>query len=271
MSGAVQDGGQGGQQQQQQAVTDWVASLSPDHRTLVETKGYKTPADVVAAYDAAQKLIGVDKIPLPKDGVWDEAARAKLGIPKDPTGYQIDRSKFQLPEGMPWDENFEKAALPIAHKLGLTPAQMSGLMEFYAGYAGEGFKQNQASTAAAMNASAQALKQEWGAAYDQKLSLASRAAKHFGGDDLIKALNDSGFGNNPHLIRALAKVGANLGEGGLTTGGSGGFAMTPQEALKEANRIMGDRSGPYWAKDHPEHNETVKRVNALFEMSNAGS
>lgn len=242
---------------------DWVASLTPELRNLVDAKGYKTPADVVQAYAHAQRAIGADKIPMPKDGVWDDIARAKLGIPKAADGYKITRP--ELPAGLPYDEALEKAALPIAHKLGLTPHQLQGLLDFYAGHQSQSV---QAVLRGRQEEETQAigqLQQEWGGSYDTKVSQAARAARHFGGQGLVDFLNQSGAGNNPALVRAFAKVGAMMSEDTLKTGKAHGFSLSPDEARREANKLMA--APAYTNRDHPEHGSVVEQVQQLFERA----
>lgn len=241
----------------------WTASLTPELRNLVDAKGYKTPADVVQAYAHAQRAIGADKIPMPKDGVWDDIARAKLGIPKAAEGYKVARPA--LPEGIPYDEALEKAALPIAHKLGLTPQQVQGLIDFYAGHQSQSV---QAMLRGRQEEETQAigqLQQEWGGSYDTKVSQAARAARHFGGQGLIDFLNQSGAGNSPALVRAFAKVGAMMAEDTLKVGKAHGFSLSPDEARREANKLMA--APAYTNRDHPEHGAIVEQVQQLFEQA----
>jgi hypothetical protein len=243
---------------------DWIASLSPELKQVVEVKGYKTPADVVQAYAHAQKAIGTDKITVPKDGVWDDMAREKLGIPKDATGYEVKRPD-NLPAGLNYDEKFEQAALPIAHKLGLTPSQVAGLMEFYTGYQSEGFKSIQVEAQRSMDDAQALLKKEWGTAFDVNAQRAKIAAKHFGGDALVNFLNASGMGNSPELIRAFAKIGGQMTEDQLRVGQGSGFGVTPEQARREANRLMATEA--YRNGSHPEHQEAVEKVSTLFKQA----
>lgn len=155
-SEALASNGEGG--------AEWVSSLSPELRSLVQAKGYKTPADVVQAYAHAQRAIGADKIPMPKDGEWDDIARSKLGIPKVADGYKITRP--ELPAGLPYDEALEKAALPIAHKLGLTPHQVQGLIEFYAGHQTQSVQSMLRGRQEEETLAINQLQQEWGGSYD---------------------------------------------------------------------------------------------------------
>lgn len=242
---------------------DWTSALTPELKQLVETKGYKTPADVVQAYAHAQRAIGAEKIPLPKDGVWDDVARAKLGIPRAPDGYQLTRP--QLPDGIAYDETFEKAALPVAHKLGLTPRQVQGLLEFYAGHQSQTFQSAMRGRIDDETASVGQLQQEWGPSYDTKVATAARAARYFGGQGLIDFLNQSGAGNHPELVRAFAKVGSMMTEDTLKIGKAHGFSITPEEARREAQKLMAKDA--YMKRDHPEHEATVEQVQQLFERA----
>lgn len=245
------------------ANSDWMSTLTPELRQIVEAKNYKSPADVVQAYAHAQRAIGADKIPLPKDGVWDEVARGKLGIPREPGGYKLQRP--ELPAGINYDETFEKAALPVAHKLGLTPQQVQGLLDFYAGHQAQSFQSLMRGRMEGETQSAQMLQQEWGPTYDAKVTQAKRAARYFGGQSLIDFLNESGAGNNPELVRAFAKIGSMMTEDSLKIGRSHGFSITPEDARREANKLMA--SPAYTSPNHPDHRSMVEQVQQLFERA----
>lgn len=250
-------------------ASDWVRELPNELRSVVEAKGYRTPSDVVQAYAHAERAIGADKVPLPRDGQWDAVARQKLGIPEAPDGYRISRP--DMPAGVPYDEALEKAALPVAHKLGLTPQQVQGLVDFISehrmGELGAFLQTSQASLAD----SERQLRHEFGTSFDTQVALASRAARRFGGEPLIQALNDSGFGNNPHLVRAFAKIGGMLAEDHLRGGRAPGLSLGRDEALREIARIQGDANGngkhAYWDSAHPEHDQVIRRLEALNRIA----
>jgi len=241
----------------------WTDGLTPELKSVVDTKGYKTPADVLTAYVNAEKLIGVDKIPVPKDGVWDQTARQKLGIPETPDKYALE--KPTLPEGMQWDADFEKVALAKAHELGLTPSQVKGLMEVYTGTQIGKFGSIEQAITQQREEVSSLLKQEWGNAYPVKIENASRAARMIGGDALIEALETSGAGNNPEIIKAFAKVGAMMGEDKMKAGLPSGFGLTPEEAKVEANKLMA--SDAYMNRGHAEHSAVVQKVQSLFKQA----
>lgn len=247
------------------APADWLASLTPELKTVVEAKGYKTPADVVQAYAHAQKAIGADKILAPKDGVWDPSALEKLGVPKELTEYQKALKRPEMPEGVKYDEQFEAAALPVLQAMGIPPGAAQKLLDLYAGnIAAQHTAASKASEAAFAEGQA-ALKTEWGGAYDQKVTFASRAVLHIGGQELVDYMNTTGRGNDPMIVKAFAKVGEMLGEDTLKLGKSDGMRLTPAEALAEANKIM--RSEDYSSADPTIRKLAVDKAQALFAQA----
>jgi hypothetical protein len=244
-------------------TADWTSSLPEELKGVVTTKGFKTPADVLQSYVNAEKLIGADKILAPKDGKWDKAALSKLGVPESPDKYQIKRPT--LPEGMAYDEAFEKAALTKAHELGLMPQQVQSLLDLYAAQQSTQMGRIAEMQQQQQEATATMLKQEWGNAYQAKLENAGKAMRMIGGDALAEALIETGAGNHPEIVRAFAKIGDMLGEDRIRAGQPSGFNLTPEEARNEANRLMAHDG--YLNKAHPEHAAIVQKVQALFRQS----
>jgi hypothetical protein len=255
------------------APQDWTSSFTPELKDIVAKNGFSDPAAVVKAYGAVLPLLGADKIALPKDGVWDDVARERLGIPKD-GAYQVKRP--ELEQGMTWDETFEKAFLPVAHKLGFTPQQVQGLIDFYAAaqisqhkVGVEAGATREAELKTKFDGFQKELKTEWGQAYDERVALAGRALKHVGGDALIALMNEElkgggMIGDNPAVLRAFAKLGEQLGESVLKTGAGGSQAMTPAQAETEARRIMA--TPEYTSKDPAIRNAAIEKVNKLFGL-----
>jgi hypothetical protein len=243
---------------------DWTADFPDDLKSFVAAKGARSPADLAGAFAKADTDAAA-MIPLPKDGLWDDSARGKLGIPAKAEEYKLTRPK--LPDGMPYDEALEQAALPIAHKLGLTPHQLQGLVDFIADHRVAETAAVMQDMTARMAEAEQALRKEWGAGYERQLSLAARTAKRFGGDELIAALNESGFGNNPHLVRAFAKIAGMIAEDTIKSDGTP-TAPAGDAALAEIARIQGealkDPKHPWINADHPEHAAVLERMRALF-------
>lgn len=241
------------------ASTDWTKDLAPELKSVIETKGYKSPADLATAYVNAERAIGADKIVVPKDGKWTPEDLKKLGVPATAAEYQLKRPE-SLPQGLTYDENFEKAAVPVLHQLGIPPAGAQALLDMYVAH------QTQLHTAAATartqeaEATTTALKAEWGPQYDARVAQAQRAAQHFGGQPFVDFLNQSGAGNNPEFIRAFSKIGALIAEDTLKTGVTPG-AMSKEMAQAEVNKIMADPN--YTNRDAPNQKDLVRKVAEL--------
>jgi len=203
--------------------------------------------------------------PSPEDGSVTAKAQDRPGVPATAEAYQLNRP--ELPDGIAWDEGFEKAALPVAHRLGLTAEQVQGLLDFYAGHQVQSVESSERSRFDDHSRSVGTLKSEWGPSYDTRVAQAARAARYFGGDSLIAFLNDSGAGNNPDLVRAFARIGATMSEDRLKGGSVQTLSLGPDEALQEARRLM--LNPGYARRDHPEHTGLVERVQALFELAYA--
>ena len=194
----------------------------------------------------------------------DAAAPPAPITPDNAHAYALKRP--DLPQGIPWDEGFEKAALPIAHGLGLSPQQLQGLVDFYAGHQAEAFAAAGRARQLEETRATEALRAEWGPDYAVKLSQAARAARYFGGDELVNLLNESGLGNNPQLIRAFEKAGALLGEDSLKGAAeSSGRSLAPADAMRKARELM--QKPGYLKREHPDHFDLVAEVNAMFERA----
>jgi len=116
--------------------------------------------------------------------------------------------------------------------------------------------------------SLEALKTEWGQAFDQKLGQARNALQAYGDDDLVEMLNNTGLGDSPHMIKAFAKIGEGLTEeAALNLGGSQASRNTPAEALSQISEIIGNAAHPYNDENHPGHNAEVDRVARLYQAA----
>jgi len=54
------------------------------------------------------------------------------------------------------------------------------------------------------------------------VELARRAARHWGGEELLKALDETGYGNHPLLVRMFMRIGKAMADDKLVTGNRGG-------------------------------------------------
>ena len=247
-------------------ATDWKASLSEDIRADKSLENIKDIEGLAKSYVHAQKLVGADKIPVPNkfatEKDWD-AVYQKLGRPEDASGY-----KYDLPEDQTIDETALKNFSDQAHKLGLLPGQANGMVKFYNEMTAASLQEQDSIAIAARENSVKELKQEWGQAYDQKISQANNLAKTAGIGELFDTNLADGtkLGDNPVMIKAFAELAAKMGEDSITQS-SGPIYQTPAQIEKEIGNLT-QAGSAYWDKNNPNHGAAVEEVLALREKKN---
>lgn len=105
------------------------------------------------------------------------------------------------------------------------------------------------------------LKREWGPAYDKNLNMARAAVRDFGGEEAFQILNQYGLGDNPVILKMLAKAGSTLGEDKISGNGNNSLEITAEQAQVELAQIMGNQERPYWkGPAHPGYEKDKARI-----------
>lgn len=276
---------------------DWRTSLAPEFRDLPGLKIFKTQADLEKSYWNSQKMLGADPATItpPKDanGFASEYVKnqkligqptlkiptkdatpqelndfwTKLGRPESADKYVLPEVK--LPEGIQKDANLEAGFKSWCHKHNVLPNQAAGLYQDYQGYVATQIEASRKANVEAIQTAETALRNDWGAAYGQKVELAKKVVA-LGGPELAAELEKAGVfnGNNPVVLKFFATLGEKFGEEALVGAGGGGPAMTPEAANKEYNKVLMDPTHPYNNQFHPEHKEAMQYMQDLFAMAN---
>lgn len=134
-------------------------------------------------------------------------------VPENAQGYTLE-----IPQGLPVDDAFVSTMKEAAHKAGMGQEQFESMAKEYMTMQQAVSAHMQKEAEASMNA----LKIEWGTGYDAKVEQARMAFRKFASEDDIKHFNQSGFGNDPAVIRLFQKVNAAVSEDNGNTGGDGG-------------------------------------------------
>ena len=249
-----------------QATTDWKASLSDEIKSDKSLENIKDIEGLAKSYVHAQKMVGSDKIPVPNKYATEDdwnAVYEKLGRPKTADGY-----KFDLPQDKQVDEASLKEFSNQAHKLGLLPSQAQGVVKFYNDITAKSLQDADSKALAARETSTKELKQEWGQAFDQKVSQAATLAKSVGATELLDANLADGtkLGDHPVMIKAFAELAGKMGEDTITQA-SGPAYLTPNQIEKQIGELTQPGSA-YWDKNHMNHQAAVQEVLALREKKN---
>jgi len=241
---------------------DWRNSLPEDLRAEPSLQNYRDLGSMAKSLVNAQKLVGADKIVMPTEKSspeeWDEFYN-KLGRPEDASKYTLEAK--ELPEGTEVDQELIGAFKDQAFELGLNQSQAEKLFDWYNQTIGGKIQEEADHERMTIETATAELKKDWGMAFDDQLSLAQRAAKTF---ELSEEFDKLGLGNNPTVLKAMAKIGAAISEDKMvgTT-----KAMIPLDAQVKINEIMGNRNHPYHDAEHPSHGDAVKEMARLFQQA----
>ena len=252
--------------------TDWVGALPEDQRAVVGTKGWKTPSDTIKSYHELEKLVGTEKIAMPKkdkDGNYDQAdferVMTQLGRPKDPKEYKTS-ANFKLPEGMKIDPQLQADFNAKLHKAGFLPHQYALVMDELGLMLDRGTKAEKEAQEKAFNESTLNLRTKWGSAYDQKAKLANNVLATFS-DKAKTAEIIKKYGNNPEIIELLSNIGGSLSEESLVKVNMSGISLSPAEAKAQIAQIRSEHIKELMDENDPQHKYFVDKIDELTRVS----
>jgi hypothetical protein len=244
---------------------DWRASLPEDLRKQPFMEKYQTPEALAKAYGNLEKMIGMDKVVVPQKGAKFEDPMMRdylerVGLPKTAEDYKIEGFD---PKDV--DPEFLKGVSAEAHKLGVLPEQMKGIISWFTGVNKAAVEQATTSRAAIEKARLDDFKKEAGDAYTTEIARAQAAVKTLDAKDQ-EHLKLTGLSKDPAIIKILAKFGATLsedqirGEGGRTDG-----VLNPTQAREKIAEIRAaGLKHPYYDKAHVEHEKAKKDMQTLY-------
>jgi len=216
-----------------------------DLKGYVQNKGWKDPVELANGYRNLEKLVGQEKIPMPKgddDAEGWSRVFDSLGRPKTAEDY-----KLPVPEGDPGE--FAKVAAGKFHELGLTAKQAQSLATWYNEMGANTVQAQQQQTAQQTEAQVNELKSEWGQAWDENVELGRRAAREYGLDQSTLTKMENAIGTS-ELLKLMSRIGRGQTEHSFEGGKSTtSFGMTPEAARNRINALRndGDWSSKYIA------------------------
>lgn len=248
----------------------WRDGLPADLRANPALSSFADVGALAKEHVNLQGLIGRKGIIPPTETDPPEAWQKfykDLGRPDKPEEYG-----FKPPDGAPqdiYDPNFAGKFAKWAYEAGIPKAQAQKLHDSYVKEAIDGHKQQMASLQATGKAMEEALRAEWGAAYDGKVESGRRAFKAFTSPDMADRM-EKVLGST-EMMKMFASIGEKMGEDNMIGANSGSRAtMTPQEAQGEIAKINGqmrDPKSPLMDKFHPEHGALMGRLEQLHQMA----
>jgi hypothetical protein len=253
-----------------QAGPAWREGLAPELKVeksldVFKGKDWNEVGPLMAkSYVEGQKMIG-GSIRIPKDDAkpeeWD-AIFNKLGRPESPDKYEL---VLPNPEYIEWNQDRINAFKARMHKAGYTSKQVQEAIHWYSDALTEDFQAKKTSFETAVNT----LRTEWGGAFDRNLALAKKARDLYGGPEAKEFFKDDALGNNPVLIKMLARMASDLEEGDYLGGLGETTGMGSDEAKAKIAEVMANKDDLYHAKfqGKPGHDERVQEVQGWYAQA----
>lgn len=248
------------------ADTPWQDGLPDDLKTHPLFRGYKTPEDAMKAHLNLYKQRGVpaerlltipEKTPDQAPDDWAPIHKA-LGVPDDPKDYQIQLA----PEAAADGPELEGVLRELGVKAKLTPQAMGVVIETLNDLGKKAAETETAARAAETTATTDALKKEWGAAFEpNKRAIGKLIVDAMGGtlDQAAQADLENALASNLTLSKVLGYAVSKMAEPETPEGGraadTGGKPMTPAAATAGLSSFYADKDKMTALNDknHPQH------------------
>jgi len=249
--------------------TSWKDSISEDYRNDPNIEKFTEIDALAKSYINATKMIGQDKVVIPNNNStedqWNEVYE-KLGRPESADKYSLDVKS----EVVNFDDTAIKSFAEQSHKLGLNNKQAQGILEFYKNNMEGTAQQSKIDTETAQSQAEQELRQEWGRDFEGKVKQAGALAKANINPEVLDMTLSNGtrLGDHPEIIKGFAKIAGMMSEDKIVATESENVD-TKTDIESEISALTNDTNGPYWNKNHPEHDKIVQQVYTLREMLNA--
>ena len=255
--------------EQPKVATSWKEAISEEFRQDPNIEKFTEIDALAKSYINATKMIGQDKVALPNknstEDQWNEFYD-KVGRPESADKYSLNIKS----DVVPLDNGAVKQFAENEHKLGLNNKQAQGVLEFYKNSMEGTAQQSKVDTETAQVQAEQELRQEWGREFENNVKKAGALAKANMNSDILDLELKSGIrvGDHPELIKGFAKIASMMSEDKIVSPESDS-ASKSADIESEISTITNNTDGPYWNKQHPDHDKVVQQVYTLREMLNS--
>ena len=214
-----------------------------------------------------EKLLGYQKVPLPKDDTDIEGIRMfnkALGVPDTADGYQLKDAV--VPDALKNITFDKKAFAETMLKRSVPPRYAAGLWEDYIQMSLSAYNKYTTENETHLAELVNGLRQEWGDAYDGNVELGQMVINKFSDNDETNDFITATMLKDPRGVKFLTKIGSQFAENQIGEFKyQRGFAFSPEAAQAELSKIRNDPNHPYLnpKATQEEHDAAVEYVNKL--------
>jgi len=247
-------------------TSDWRSMLPEDLRDHSALTSINDVPNLAKSFVNAQSMIGRDKIAIPSQHSspddWNQVYE-KLGRPEGPDNYEME-----VPEGS--NEDFVGWYKNTAHELGLNNAQAQMLANKYSEFVGAQVEANTPDVNALQNEQAGILQKEYGAKFDENMSLGNSIVTEFGQEGMTELVLADGtrLGDSAAFAQTMVSIGEFIREKisedafeGISQAQGGLSPDDISDQLLEIERA----DSPLFDPMHPQHREYNERRKRLYE------
>ncbi len=255
----------------------WKSSVRPDLRDSPLLSKFEDNAvglnKALESHANLEKLLGHDKVPIPKDDNdregWARFNKA-MGVPDTAEAYGLPDVK--LPDSMKGMSIDKAKFAEVVRANSLTPKQANTLWKTYNDIQVTAYNSHLETLQANLTKTINMLKQDWGAAYATNVELGQSVINQFSDDKDMNDYLTSVLSSDPKGLRFLKKLGDQFAENKVGDFNVKRFAVTPEEAQAEVDKMVHDIEGPYMNQKgkftDKEHAAAIERVNSLRTIIN---
>jgi len=251
-------------------VFSWKSNLPPDYINSPTMQKFSDDKDgLVKATEShlnLEKLLGHTKVPLPKDD--NDAAgiaifNKALGVPTTADGYQLKDAT--IPDGIKNITFDKKAFAETMLKRGVPPRYAGKLWDDYVEMSLTSYNKYVTENENHLAEMTNGLRSEWGDAYDTNVELGQMVINKFSDNDEMNDFITASMLKDPRGVKFLARIGGQFAENKIGDFKYQRFALSPDQAKEELDKIRNDPNHPYLnMKATPEeHTRAVEYVNQL--------
>lgn len=250
--------------------------VSDDYKDLVKTKGWENPEDALKSYKNLEKVVGNPLVKPDENSTETDRKQfyMRLGMPEKAEDYSFDTSGDLSFEGLP-EQVVESANEEInhfrkvAHENGLTSDQASNIYKEMFGRNLQDYRNESQQAFEKNKQQEQALRNEWGAAYDERVQTAKYAARLLGGEEIVGAIQKlEESSSSAEVMKLMYAVGSRMAEAKAlgTTSGNDSSALTPPEIQAQIDRIEKDPVFLTPSLDREKHATLKAQRSQLYAM-----